>query len=130
VKAYAELPAMSCSCIYCRNYLAAVETLPEKLLNLYEQFGVDATKDIEVYQLCANEDGTHRYSGFYPVVGRIVAGSHTMGVHQRLTEDFTVCFHTEEALVPPTFPESVFQMEFSGSIVWVLDEDPASAPSG
>lgn len=48
-----------CACIFCKNYVAAVELLPQTVLDFFRSLGIDPTKEGEVSEYCENEDGTH-----------------------------------------------------------------------
>ncbi|GIO91007.1 hypothetical protein [Paenibacillus sp. FSL K6-1566] len=124
-----------CSCLFCRNYVEAIRTLPQGILDFFDRFGIDPRKEGEVSEYYEDEDGTHLYGGFYHIVGRILdgpdcwitSGDDTIS-NAYLSDDlieidgFTFGFTYGLSLVPDTFPSPALQVEFQGKLPWVLPE--------
>ncbi|MDQ3929314.1 MAG: hypothetical protein M3328_09220 [Chloroflexota bacterium] len=131
--AYNALPAISCTCLYCRNYVAASSHLAPEFLHLCDTLGLDPVKAAEVYELCRNRDGTHLYGGFYHLVARILQGADSSlapagRAYARLAEHYAAGFTEDVVLVPAGFPEPVLQLEFDARIPWVLEEKATASP--
>ena len=127
--AYDRLPIITCTCTctYCRNYLAAVPLLPKDLLAVCNSLAINPTKAAEVWEV-TDADGTHLYGGWYHLVGKIVTSKNggllQIGATRLLSNHFTVTFTNQVAMVPEDFPTPVLQMEFTGKVPWVLEEPP------
>lgn len=63
-----------CECLYCKNFVAAVEKLPVEVIEFFDRLGIDPSKEGEVSEYCENADGTHLYGCFYHIVGRLISG--------------------------------------------------------
>jgi hypothetical protein len=124
-----------CDCLFCKNFVTAVELLPKPVLDLFRSLGIDPTKEGEVSEYCENEDGTHLYGGFYHIVGQLISGpecwvktseegSHLATINLIEISGFTFGFTYGISLLPDGFPEPALQLEFQGSIPWMLDEKP------
>jgi hypothetical protein len=131
-QAYEQLGPLSsrCSCLYCWNYEAACNQLPAVLLSFFDSLGINPAQKAEICELCQHKDGSHLYSGFYHVVGRIISGRDSNGtpdgptpriVHRAPLGEFDVGLTEQVSLVPDWFPRPVLQVEFVGTIPWVLD---------
>jgi hypothetical protein len=74
-----------------------------------------------------NDDGTHYYGGFYHCVGRI---GHEPGEARlvRITPTMGIWFTAHVALVPKDFPQPILQLEFTGNIPWVLEDEAGTMP--
>lgn len=124
-EAYRKVPMISCSCSYCRNYLAGCALLPRGFQQFLMELGAVPEKASEVYELMEQNDGTHVYAGFYHFVGYIAGGDGLeVWTESKLCShdpnepdhDFTIRFTNQVDLVPVGFPEPVVQLEFSGSM--------------
>ncbi|WP_284640785.1 hypothetical protein [Paenibacillus silviterrae] len=125
-----------CDCIYCKNFVAAVELMPQDVASFFESLGIDPTKEGEVSEYCENTDGTHLYGGFYHVVGNIINGpdcwvntdSEVNHLSSNLLEisGFSFGFTYTISLLPADFPKPAIQLEFQGNVPWILEEKPDS----
>ncbi len=124
---YDQLLIITCTCTYCRNYLAAIELLPKNFLDICNALSIDPRKAAEVWEV-PFADGTHYYGGWYHLVGRVVternSGLLQVGATSLLSGGFTVSFTDRIALVPEDFPTPMLQMAFTGKVPWVLGEPP------
>lgn len=123
-----------CDCLFCKNFVAAVEQLPHEVLEFFHSLGIDPTKEGEVSEFCENADGTHLYSCFYHIVGQLISGpdcwtktdeeiSHLTGNFLEIsgfTFGFTYCI----SLLPDDFPRPAVQLEVQGNVPWVLEMNP------
>lgn len=122
-----------CKCTDCLNYVGACALIPKKIRDLYVSFGIDPTKEGEVYNMVKNDDGTCLYGGFYHITGRIVEGPDCVVPFMSdenaqvrtfnllpIIEGYKIGFTPGVSLVPPGFPLPVIQMEFMFTIPWVL----------
>ncbi|MEQ8188410.1 MAG: hypothetical protein ABRQ39_10620 [Candidatus Eremiobacterota bacterium] len=122
-----------CKCTDCLNYAAACALIPEEIRGLYVSFGIDPTKEGEVYNVAKNDDGTCLYGGFYHITGRIIEGTDCVvpvtaedNLQIRtfnllpVIEGYKIGFTQKVSLVPPGFPLPVIQMEFMFNIPWIL----------
>lgn len=124
-----------CSCPGCRNYVAAVATLPPEVVGVFTNLGVDMKKVCEVYVCCTSIDKTLLYGGFYHICGNMLSGKSVWVStapsmsHQeesrvfRITNDFCISFQNECHCLESNFPQPVLQMEISANIPWVLVEE-------
>jgi len=102
-----------------------------ELLKVLDTLGVDPSKPTEATEYCENEDGTHRYSGIYNLVGRIVEGFDYRSVskatgHVRLhpmAENVEIGF-TGDVYFRLNFTEPILQTELLVNLPWVLAEKP------
>jgi hypothetical protein len=121
-----------CSCQGCRNYVSSCTQYSEEVKQFFQWFGIDATKEAEVYVCAKNDDGTILYGGFYHVVGTLISGEdywHQDGKENsyaepyKLNDNFSYGFTKGNALVPEGFPEPILQLEFMASLPWILEEE-------
>ncbi|WP_426445364.1 hypothetical protein ACP26L_18860 [Paenibacillus sp. S-38] len=126
--------AEACSCIYCRNYVMAFETIPKSVLIFLNSLGIDPIKQVgEIFESCRNENGSHLYHGWYHVVGRIIQGIDCMvpptnwrEIDLYIVDGIKFGFTNKLELVAENFPEPTIQLEFEANIPWVLNEPPES----
>ena len=83
-RAYAQTKAgyaRSCSCLNCRNFVAARDrnlVFPADALALFERMGIDSSCEAEVFIAGSLDDtpgtmATYRYSGWFNLVGALIA---------------------------------------------------------
>lgn len=53
-----------CYCLFCKNFVTAVELIPKPVLDFFQSLGIDPTKEGEVSEYCENKDGTHLWRFF------------------------------------------------------------------
>ena len=132
-----------CSCSGCRNFVKAMNFLPEKVTTFFTRLGVDMKKLTEIWVNCTNADGTISYNGLSNVCGKLIAGENAWvtcweekdprkpyGVTKyweeentySITNDFRISFQEDCSLVDIDFPRPVIQLDLSADIPWVLDE--------
>ncbi|MGE5423029.1 MAG: hypothetical protein ACM3QW_07180 [Ignavibacteriales bacterium] len=124
---YKSLPLLTeaCGCNYCRNFLQVIPQLQEETRGFFDQLGIDLTKEGEVYELTANEDGSFSYGGFYHIAANIVQSPSTEQLDPTISVGpFRIWFTTQLQLVPNRFPSPTLQPEFEARVPWVLAEQP------
>lgn len=131
---YRGAPAYGCDCPGCRNFAMASKLAPKSVLAFFESFGIDFSKPAEIYASHACGPDTLFYGGFYHICGTILEGKDAWiqtgeksyrldeAYSIDLTEDFSIYFTTEVALLEEGFPAPVIQLEIFGALPWVLDE--------
>ena len=118
---YAQADEWDCDCGDCRNFLkqARARTLPAPVLALLDGLGIPPEKSIDVCEY-GPEEGGRRYDFVYRIAGRILSGD-----EQRDSAKFDwgmgTCFH-DTYPGAPDFPEPHFDLDFSLTLPWVLDE--------
>jgi len=135
-----------CGCCYCRNFQSAWQLVfPDEFLSLLDDLGIDAAKPVEVCDYPGSV-GLRRFDGWFHFVGSIAAHPPTEPrdlqpmdpVAARLPEappvsatalvdrrgrPFSVRFsHRADLAASPFEGLQVSQLDFSGSIPWVLAE--------
>jgi hypothetical protein len=110
--AYAEMSIggpEECKCLHCRNFAAARSQLyPPALLTLFEQLGIDPTRETEVYYLApdgSDADGPpetrmHLYGGWFHAIGNVVTDREEYEV---LSPDFQLTIIPGGAVIPASF---------------------------
>ncbi len=72
---YKELPLISdkahCGCPECTYYEKAIVQTTPAIYQFFEQFGIDARKEAEVWKAAENDDGTYYYVADYHFIGQI-----------------------------------------------------------
>jgi len=123
--------AEDCKCNDCQNYVACrAMAFPDEIILLLDQLGVDYKKEIDIWRMCKDEDGKHRYSGFFqfkgsfegkdcfvPTTGRggkmsMTAIDESFGIGFTVAEDFTY-FKDKNNLV---------QVEYETKVPWTIDK--------
>ena len=142
-----------CRCAYCRNYRAAVQTLPATFLETVDALGIDPNGSAEIVEYQENADKTHLYGGLYHCVGRIIQGPdyHVAAIPvsrgvaqptpvgywrviepdrqtywielQEVAAGFGLGFTSHEVVFGEEFPKPVLQLEFRGNVPWILPEN-------
>lgn len=74
---YKELPLVSdrahCGCSDCTYYEKAIVQITPAIQQFFEQFGIDARKEAEVWRAAENNDGTYYYVADYHFIGEVQA---------------------------------------------------------
>ncbi|MBO0603696.1 hypothetical protein I2483_18700 [Sporosarcina sp. E16_3] len=72
---YEKLPFVSdkahCGCTDCIYYAKAIVHTSLAIQHFFEQFGIDPSKEAEVWKACENDDGTYYYIADYHFMGEI-----------------------------------------------------------
>lgn len=131
--AYALIPsggAKECGCIYCRNYVLARDTIFQgSVRSLFEQLGIDCTKDAEVCEYGRDAGGKRLYDGWFHFIGEIIrtppgsseSASHTYTLSADPSLEISSLRRSD--LAHPLFQgRPLVQIEFTTPLAWVLDE--------
>lgn len=112
----------SCSCLYCKNYLAA-RTCNEDFLSVMKELGIDLKKDIHTSHIVELEGGIHLYEIDYYFAGKILA---CPSVNEPVDKDcFTFNISSNYTIYRrDEFPFPVLVMECYIQLPWVLEEKP------
>jgi hypothetical protein len=111
--------AGGCDCAYCRNFAAAIETVPRDAGALLASMGVDIRKPREVIEWGPGAGGRYPYEGIYHLAGTAPAGDCPSAV---LAEGVTVSFDEDCDLLPEDFPSPCFQINVTMKLPWLLHE--------
>jgi hypothetical protein len=127
-QAYMQIPLgdpETCGCLYCRNFIAVRHlAYPKAALSLYEQLGITANREAEVYECGPSEDSLHLYGGWHHFIGRIIYGP---GTAPEIAEHFSISFSGSRACAEQVFDDHpLVQVEFFTRIPWILAEKPIS----
>ncbi|KMY28275.1 hypothetical protein ACZ11_23875 [Lysinibacillus xylanilyticus] len=72
---YKGLPKVSedahCGCGDCQLFVQQIQNASQEVLNFFRQFGVDPTKEAEVWRFNPNKDGFDSYTADYHFIGAI-----------------------------------------------------------
>ena len=131
-QAYAEMSVggpEECGCLHCRNFAAARSQLyPPAVLVLFEQLGIDPTRETEVYHLApdgSDADGPpetrmHRYGGWFHAIGDVVTDREG---YEILSPDFQLTIIRGGVVIPSPFPHTpLFRLEFNARVPWIILE--------
>lgn len=121
---FEERPAETCGCCYCRNFAAArSQVYPAEVRGLFEEIGIDFTKEAEVYELIRLAPGLRLYGGWFHFVGRIEEETGDGDKRAILNETFSISVHDNPVLIPDPFQGvPLLQLDFNAHVPWVLQE--------
>jgi len=75
IDVYKGLPKVSeeghCGCGDCQLFVQQIQNASQEVLNFFRQFGVDPTKEAEVWRFNPNKDGFDSYTADYHFIGAI-----------------------------------------------------------
>lgn len=124
--------AEQCGCAYCLNFAAQRERVyPHSVLELFKTLGIDAAREVEVYESGPAASGQALYRGWFHFVGEIVserpegkevAEKGWVPDLERIDDSFEIGLSNETDLVPKPFEGlPIVQLNFAVSLGWVLD---------
>ena len=118
---------ITCECEGCRNFAAALGTLPRAEVDFFKAMGLDPAKPAELCYYQGTEQDLSG-GGWYHLAGTVLEGSSQSGECEvfpagwyDLAEGFSVGFKNSCDLLPDDFPRPCFQMEFNHQMPWVLE---------
>jgi hypothetical protein len=121
-----------CGCCYCRNFAAARDQVyPAEVRALFENLGIDFSKEAETYPSGRLKPGLHPYGGWFHCVGRIEAEGQEVGKFdfEGGPGPFKLYFSERLGLVPECFQGlRLVQLEFEAHVPWVLEEPEPEYP--
>jgi hypothetical protein len=126
-----------CGCNTCLNFVAARDQVyPQEVLELFEQFGIDYRKEIEVYHICKTETGKHLYGGWLHFIGDFKSGKSFTVItpvapntqvftldFEEIDKNFQISFTENGGLYWNEFKgKQLVQVEFLIEVPWMLKE--------
>lgn len=111
--------AGGCSCAYCRNFAAAIQTVLPEIKAFFDDLGLDIRKPREAIAWGPGVGGLNPYEGLYHLAGAVRGES---GSEIELAEGFQVNFDEDCDLLPENFPRPCFQCNVSMRLPWLLKE--------
>jgi hypothetical protein len=113
-----------CGCCHCRNFAAARnQVYPVEVRRLFEDLGIDFSKEVEVYHTGRRSPGLHHYGGWFHCIGRIEAKGDEVGEFDVEAGEgpFHLYFHDKPNLVAASFETlPLLQLEFDAQVPWVV----------
>lgn len=107
-----------CGCAYCRNYAAAVGTLPPEVGMFLAPLGLDLKKPGDATEYGPTAGGRW-YMPLWHMAGRLLeVGEEPLVLAPGVTASFT----TDTGPFLKNFPEPFFQCCLSMTLPWVLEE--------
>lgn len=120
----------SCGCEDCLNLAPArPQAYSLEAMKIFEQLGIDYTKEAETWRVYREESGLHHYSGFFHFIGSIESGKDAIvftnqtGTYdfEKIGECFECGFTSNISLLPKSFAsKEVVQLEFQTKAPWVI----------
>jgi len=117
--------SVSCDCGNCRNFLAAVDKLPQEFFQLMDTLGLDASRPTEIVSYNENADGSHFFGWWYHVVGKPTNLDELTKSQSKTTpvaNGVEAFLSIRRDLAPTDFPEPVLQIEFFATLPWALKQ--------
>jgi len=128
---YHQFEGPCCSCLYCRNFMAALDSaFPQDFRILASRLGIDVAKPTEVYQYNREPSGLHYFGGLFHFVGVLFDEEKTEGPRRLefevLSSGFEFTLSSQVQLVADAFKgNGLVQLDFATHVPWVLSEpDP------
>ena len=121
----------SCTCVDCKNFVNNLESIyPKEVKELFYRLGIDYRKDCETWKMCKEENGLHRYSGWFHFKGMFKGksciektGENTSSLNlTSITESFSIGFCYDNALTHFEEKENLVQVEFEVKVPWTIDK--------
>jgi hypothetical protein len=122
--------AEDCSCVECLNYLQSRDiAFPEEIKSLFGQLGIDYKKESEIWRMCKEKDGYHRYSLIFHFMGSFNGNDCStpypsggqMILTTPITESFSIGFTMADDLAYFKDKENLVQVEIETMIPWMMD---------
>ena len=118
--------ADKCNCEDCRNYVLNIDkAFPLEILSLFEQMGIDYTKEAEVYSIGKPESGLLLYNGWLHFIGHMKGldvFNNPNNISWDLTtisDTFKIGFTKHISLAHQSFDhQPLIQIEFFTEIPW------------
>ena len=111
-------PAGGCDCAYCRNFTAAVETLPPEVGDFLARLGLDLRRPGDASE-CGPAEGGRLYTPLWHLAGRLLEEGEGPLL---LAQGVKAWFATGQGPFLRDFPESFFQCGLELTLPWVLAE--------
>jgi len=123
--------ADECSCNDCLNYVTnRTNAFPAEIKVLLDELGIDCRKESEVWRMCKDLDGLHRYAGFFHFKGSFEGESCVLQEPNGVTtlklvnigSNFSIGFCFDNSLAYFENIENLVQVEFEVRLPWVISE--------
>ena len=115
-----------CDCAYCRNFAAAVATLPPEVEAFLESLGLSLHRPGDIGEY-GPRPGGRWYQPLWHIAGRLLeTGEGELSIAPGVTAGFAV----EMGPFLRDFPEPCFQCWLSMTLPWVLKEPAEEDPGG
>lgn len=125
--------ADTCVCNDCKNYVAFRDKVfSDEIKRLFDHFGVDYKKEVEITSFETLPDGLHHIGGWVHFKGRLVNGKnykvpipYNRGFTSDLTkveDNFSIGFADGNELTHFADGTGLVQVEFMTYIPWVIDK--------
>ena len=111
-------PAGGCDCAYCRNYAAAVGTLPPEVGEFLARLGLDLRKPGDASE-CGLVEGGRLYTPLWHLAGRLLEKGEEPLL---LAPGVKAWFAEDQGPFLRDFPEPFFQCGLELTLPWVLTE--------
>ena len=114
--------ADKCNCEYCQNYLLNIDkAFPPEILFLFEQMGIDYTKEAELYNIGKPQLGLVLYNGWLHFIGHVSEGKDALSWDfEVITTTFRISFAKDTSLCHNSFHDQpLIQIEFFTEIPWI-----------
>ena len=117
-----------CTCLNCRNYVKATQTLNASIISIFNSLGIDPAKPGQLSDFPAIEEVMHEYIGSYRFFGKVIDGELCSNENWNdnntvQIENFTFGFSNEREFLLDDFPQPVVQLEFIALMPWNLGEN-------
>jgi len=112
--------AGGCDCLYCKNFAAAVGTLPPEVGKFLKTFGLDLRRPGDASE-CGPAGSGRLYLPIYHLMGRLLAKGEE---RLELAPGVFAWFTTDTGPFLRNFPEPFFQCCLSMTLPWVLEKRP------
>lgn len=116
INLYKALPKVSekshCGCEDCQNYANHIVQASSEVLAFFKQFGVDPTKEAEVWKAASNLNGYDIYTADYYFVGEI-QDTNELDWIQIAEASFGLTNYTgeiENPMIPSTFDKPLIEL--------------------
>jgi len=119
-----------CNCVECLNYLQSRDiAFPEQIKHLFDQLGIDYKKESEIWRMCKEKNGYHRYSVIFHFKGSFKGndcstpypGGGQTNLTTPITDSFSIGFTMGDDLAYFKDKEDLVQIEIETMIPWMMD---------
>lgn len=119
-------PWVTCTCGGCRNFVQAVEFLPEEAKALFARLGIDPEKPAETSWFPGTKTQSNGAAWYHlcgTIVERVEPGeNYRLWEWLDIAEKFRAAFRPECHILRSDFPNPCFQMDVTFTLPWVLEE--------
>lgn len=124
--------ADTCSCGYCKNYLAYRDKVfPQEIIKLFHELGIDYRKEVEIITWEELSNGLYHIGGWFHFKGRVLTGKdyrvpipsgrYTFDLTP-ISDNFSIGFAEEDDLTFFEDKTGLVQVKFDTNIPWVINK--------